>query len=82
VPIWLVITFHGGSLFRPEHLRVIARILADRTWPPGRVRRRAHRAIAFLNESADLIDMRNRPIDWSFRAGPMSGRRKSPGNYM
>jgi hypothetical protein len=80
-PIWLVITFGGRSLFRPEHLRLVAGILADRTWRPGRTRKRAQRAVALLNERADLIDRRNRPIDWSFRAGPMSGRRRSPGNY-
>src|ERR1700735_2554298 len=49
-PIRLVITFHGGSLFPPEHLRFLAEIFAERTWPPGRARRRAHRAIAFLTE--------------------------------
>lgn len=80
-PIWLVITFHGGSLFRPEHLRLLAGILAERTWRPGRARRRARRAIAFLTERADLIDWHRRPTDWSFRAGPMADRRKSPGNY-
>jgi len=66
---------------RPEHLRLLAGILAERTWRPGRTRRRAHRAIALLKERADLIDWLARPIDWSFRAGLMSDRRESPGNY-
>jgi hypothetical protein len=80
-PIRLVITFGGRSLFRPEHLRLVAGILAGRAWQPGRTRKRAQRAVALLNAQADRIDRRNRPIDWSFRAGPLSGHRKSPRNY-
>jgi hypothetical protein len=80
-PIRLVITFYAKCLYRPEHLRLLAGILSDRTWQPGRTGRRAQRAIASLKERADLIDWKNRPTDWSFRAGPMSDRRKSPGNY-
>lgn len=80
-PVILVITVAGESLFRTEHLRLLAGILADRTWQPGRIDRRARKAIASLSELAGRIERRNQPVDWSFRAGLMADRRKSPGEY-
>lgn len=86
-PISLVISLHGKSLLRTEHLRLLAAIIAERTWGPGPGRagkntsKDARRAAGFLTWLADLIDRDGQPIDWSFRAGPMSDRRRSPGNY-
>lgn len=80
-PVIVVITVADRSLFRTEHLRLLAGILAGRTWQPGRIARRARKAIASLSELAGHIERRNEPVDWSFRAGPMADRRKSPGEY-
>lgn len=81
-PVSLVIRVAGWSLFRAEHLRLLAGILADRTWQSGRIKRRAQQAVALLSELAERIDRRNQPVDWSFRAGPMADRRRSPGEYI
>lgn len=81
-PVSLVITVAGGSLFRAEHLRLLAGILADRAWQPGRTDRRARQAVTFLSELAERLDRRNQPVDWSFRAGPMADRRRSSGEYI
>ncbi len=81
-PVSLVIRVAGWSLFRAEHLRLLAGILADRTWQPGKIERRARQAVALLSELAERIDRRNQPADRSFRAGPMADRRRSPGEYI
>lgn len=84
-PISLVVSLHGKGLVSSEHLRLLAAIIAERTWPPGRAGKNAskdaRRAADFLTELADAIDLHSQPIDWSFRAGPMANRRRSPGNY-
>lgn len=80
-PVSLVVTVPGWNLFRAEHLRLLAGILADRTWQPGRMEKRARQAVALLSRLAESIDRCNQPIDWSFRAGPMADRRRSFGEY-
>jgi len=78
-PVCLVITFGGWSLFRPEHLRLLAGILAERTWPPGGTEEKARQAVTFLSGTAERIDLDNQSKNWNFRAGPMADRRESPG---
>jgi hypothetical protein len=81
-PVSLVITLGGWSLFRPEHLRLLAGIIAGRTWPPGGTEEKARQAATFLAGTAERIDRDNQSRNWNFRAGPMADRRESPGKYL
>ena len=80
-PVSLVIMFAGWSLFRAEHLRLLAGILAERDWQPGSAEERARAAVTFLSRTAERIDKDNQSRNWSFRAGPMADRREAPGKY-
>jgi hypothetical protein len=80
-PVSVVTTFGGWSLFRPEHLRMLARFLGGRTWPPGITEERARYAVIYLTDLAGRIDRDNESRSWNFRAGPMADRRHAPGQY-
>jgi hypothetical protein len=77
-PVSMIIEFRGWSLFRAEHLRLLAGILAERTWRPGGTEEKARQVVTFLSQLAERIDRDNQ---WGFRAGPMADRRESPGQY-
>jgi hypothetical protein len=80
-PVSVVTTFGGCSLFRPEHLRMLARILGGRTWPPGTTEERARYAVTYLADLAGRIDRVSESRSWNFRAGPMADRQQAPGYY-
>jgi len=77
-PVRLLLVAFDWFPVAPEHLRLLARIIEAR---PGQPDNRTQQAATSLRDIADRAERRSRPIDWSFRAGPMADRRTGPCDY-
>jgi hypothetical protein len=77
-PVRLLLAALGWFPVAPEHLRMLAAIIEAR---PGQPDKQAQRAVVYLRNLAGRVEYQSQPIDWSFRAGPMTDRRTGPGEY-